>query len=285
MATVAQAFEQFMQSLKVIDTEDSKATRQQQDVFQKLQRFLGPKEAILSGSYGRKTAVRPLHDIDLFLVFPTDTVPPRASIEDTLRRVQQALQEAYPGKQARLQNRSVNIEFTGTGIGFDVVPALEEPRQPGLYWIPDRASGTWIRSNPRRHQERCDAANAQAGMMLKPLVKALKRWNQLQGKPISSFLIEVMAYEGLTVKPASYASGLATLFQFMSERIQREVPEPARLGPALTSQLDPNRREQARQRLMGAARRASEALKREQASDLLTAHTLRRDLLGTDYRW
>jgi Second Messenger Oligonucleotide or Dinucleotide Synthetase domain len=279
MMTVAQAFEDFRNSLELKEGEAEKATRQQQDVFQKLQQSLRPTETLLSGSYGRSTAIRPLHDIDLFLVLP----PPRPLPTDALKNVQRALQHAYQGKQPQLQNRSVNIEFKDTGIGFDVVPAFKDPGQPDVYWIPERDSSTWIPSNPRRHKEVCNEADKRTSQMLRPLVKMLKRWNHLQGRPVPSFLLEVMVYEGLTAKPASFASGLATLVQFMSERIQRNVPEPAKVGAAVDARLSSNHREQARQRLGGAARRAAQALERENAGDVSSAHAIWRELLGPDY--
>ncbi|WP_187345382.1 nucleotidyltransferase domain-containing protein [Cystobacter ferrugineus] len=281
---MAWAFEQFMQSLELTDSESAEATRQQQEVFLRMQQQLRPQEAILSGSYGRNTAIRPLHDIDLFLVFPTDAVPPRHAPHDYLKQVLHALQAAYPHNQPRLQNRSVNIQFKGTGIGFDVVPAMEAPQQRNVYWIPDRSRDTWVCSNPRRHWEVCAQANERTNKKLKPLIKAIKRWNQLQNKPASSFHLEVMAYEGLATEPRDYASGLAGLFQFMSERIQRLTPEPAGLGPPVDNGLDTNRREQARQRLTGAASKAAHAVDRERVGDLSTAHQVWHELLGPDYR-
>lgn len=129
-----------------------------------MRRRLGPRGSILSGSYGRKTAIRPPHDIDLFLIFTMGSSGSGQSVgpEAFLKRLRQALEEEFRGKQARLQNRSVN----------DVVPALDDPRQPGLYWIPDLREGTWIRSNPRKHLEACDAANARAKQLLKPLTSS-----------------------------------------------------------------------------------------------------------------
>lgn len=283
MKTVARAFEQCMQRLELVHEEASAATRQQQEVFLRMQRQLRPKEAILSGSYGRNTAIRPLHDIDLFLVFPSDTVPPRDPVRDVLARVLAALRAEYPEVPPRLQNRSVNITFNDTGIGFDVVPAMEAARQPDIYWIPDLDQDGWICSNPRLHQEACDLANERANKKLKPLIKTIKRWNQLQGKPVSSFHLEVMAYECFTTEPGSYAEGLAQLFQFMSERVRRLTPEPARLGPPVDSHLDTHRREQARERLNGAAGRATQALAYERAGYLAEAHALWRRLLGEDY--
>ena len=290
MLTVAQAFEKFMQDLELHEGEDREAKRQERNVFDAMRRHLGPRESILSGSYGRKTAIRPLHDIDLFLIFTAGTSSSGESVgpEGFLKRVKQALEEEFPRKQARLQNRSVNIEFSGTGIGFDVVPALEEPQRPGIYWIPDVHKGTWIQSNPRKHIEVCDAANARAMQRLKPLIKAIKRWNQLQGKPVPSFLLEVMAYTGIdSFQPAArlsvYAQGVAHLLHFMSEHIMDQWPEPAGLGPPVNSGVGQANLVQGKQRLSGASRTAARALELERTGDMSGANTLWRELLGNDY--
>ena len=288
MPTVAQAFEQFMKSLELHEGEDREAKRQERNVFEVMRRELGPRESILSGSYGRKTAIRPLHDIDLFLIFTAGGSGKAESAEEFLLRVKRALEKSFPGKQARLQNRSVNIEFTGTGIGFDVVPALEDPRQPGVYWIPDQRQGKWIQSNPRKHIEVCDAANSKAMQRLKPLIKAIKRWNQLQGKPVPSFLLEVMSYEGIaSFHPDSrlsvYAQGLAHLFEFMSARILNEWREPAGLGPPVNAGVGEGHLQQGQQRLVGATRKATRALELERQGDMPGANALWRELLSTDY--
>lgn len=290
MLTVAQAFEQFMRNLELHEGEDREAKRQERNVFDAMRRHLRPRESILSGSYGRSTAIRPLHDIDLFLIFTAaasgtgEAVGPKVFLE----RVKQALEQEFPGKQARLQNRSVNIEFSGTGIGFDVVPALEDPQRPGIYWIPDVRKGEWIQSNPRKHIEACDAANARATQQLKPLIKTIKRWNQLQDKPVPSFLLEVMAYTGIdSSQPdgrlSAYAQGLAHLFQFMSGHILDQWPEPAGLGPPVNSGVGQENLLQGKQRLSGAARRAVRALELERVGDMTGAHALWQELLGSDY--
>jgi hypothetical protein len=290
MPTVAQSFEMFMQELELRQGEDSEAKRQERNVFDAMRRHLGPRESILSGSYGRKTAIRPLNDIDLFLIFTMEASGSSRGVrpEEFLKRVKQALEKEFHGKQARLQNRSVNIEFSGTGIGFDVVPALEDLRQPGIYWIPDVRRGEWIRSNPRKHIEACDAANTGAMQRLKPLIKGIKRWNQLQGKPVPSFLLEVMAYAGIaSFRPeprlSVYAQGMAHLFQFMSERIRADWKDPAELGPSINAGIDEGHLQQGQQRLSGAARKAARALELERVGDMPAANALWRELLGTDY--
>lgn len=283
MNTSAQAFDAFLRSLEPTEKQAAEATKQQQVMFENLRQALRPKEAILSGSYGRGTAIRPLHDIDLFLVLGSEPVPSSSPALSYLQRIQKALQDNYHGKQAKLQARSVNIEFTTTELGFDVVPALEDPHRQGVYWIPERDSGAWIPSNPRLHKQACDAANAQASGMLKPLIKLVKRWNQRHGKLLASFHLEVMAYEAFPSRPDSYANGLRRLFEFLSERVTRLCADPAGLGPAIDARLTPQRREEGKRNLAAAARKAAKALEYEEHGHLADAYPLWRALLGDDF--
>ncbi|WP_375755348.1 nucleotidyltransferase domain-containing protein [Corallococcus exercitus] len=285
MLTVAQAFERFIQDLRLREGEAREATRQQEFVFNAMRRRLGPKESILSGSYGRNTAIRPLHDIDLFLVFSDGASIRRTAPEDFLIKVKQALEAEFSGKQARLQNRSVNIDFTTTGIGFDVVPAAEDSRQRDVYWIPDRRSGEWIRSNPRVHQATCDNANERAGKKLKPLIKVVKRWNQLRQKPVPSFLLEVLACESTSTLSfqVSYAAGMSQLFAFMRDHVMVRCLEPARLGPPVNAGIEPGYLQQAQQRLTEAARKSVWAVELERRGDMSAAVDAWRELLGPDF--
>ncbi|MDC0712677.1 nucleotidyltransferase [Stigmatella sp. ncwal1] len=284
--TVAQAFEKHMQHLELEENKRAKATRQQEWVFDAMRRRLGPKESILSGSYGRNTAIRPLHDIDLFLIF-ADTSHFRTSPPgEFLVRVQQALELEFPNKQARVQNRSVNIEFSGTGIGFDVVPAVEDARHAGWYWIPDKRMGQWIRSDPRKHLEACNEANDHAKKKLKPLIKAIKRWNSHQEKRARSFHFEALAYqtESLMLAEASYSTGLTRLFQFMEERMTQPCEDPAKLGPPIDTGVSEGDRQQIQQQLRHATRRAEQALVLERQGDMFAAIEIWQGLLGPDFQ-
>ncbi|MBJ6764674.1 nucleotidyltransferase [Myxococcaceae bacterium JPH2] len=284
MLTVAQAFELFVQDLRLRDGEEREAQRQQEYVFNAMRQRLGPKESILSGSYGRKTAIRPLHDIDLFLIFSAGGSR-RAVPEAMLLWVKEALEDEFRGKQARIQNRSVNIEFKTTGIGFDVVPAIADGKHPEVYWIPDRRRGEWIPSNPRAHHAACNAANERMGMKLKPLIKSLKRWNQLRGKPVPSFLLEVLVCEcGDSLSPDDgYSDNMARLFTLLRERISQRCPEPAGLGPPLNEGIDLGYLQQDQQRLTEASRKAIRAVEMEHQGNMSLALESWRELLGTDF--
>jgi tRNA nucleotidyltransferase (CCA-adding enzyme) len=92
----AQAFGKFLkESVEPTASEAKEAERQEQLVRESLQKILGPQEVFISGSYGRGTAIRPLHDIDLFFVLLPDPSP-TPSVQAYLQKPRKALEEAFP---------------------------------------------------------------------------------------------------------------------------------------------------------------------------------------------
>ena len=283
MPTVTQAFDNFMRGLELTEPEKKEASRQHNDLRARIREHLGGVlHDIIVGSYARRTAIRPLNDIDLFLVLDSKvfTNHRTQAPEHTLDRVRQALQRCYPAPSpsVRIQGRSVNIEFAGTGIGYDVIPAFPQtPFTPQLledvvYEIPDRERKAWIKTNPARHKQRCVAANDQAGGMLNRLIKAAKHWNRAQRgsdgrKLLRSFHLEVMAYEAFAAKPVDERRGLRDLFTFLQERVTRKCPDPAGLGPHIDAGMGPEERQQIQAKLREAARLAGEAVRHEERGD------------------
>lgn len=288
MSTIAQAFDTFLRRLELTDNEREEASRQQRSLRDNLRAQLGHGiRDILSGSYSRGTAIRPLNDIDVFVVLDPvahrDGYPP-ATPATCLKKIHAALKAAYPGHEPRIQGRSVHIDFTGTGIGYDVVPAFEE-RSAGEYKIPDRDRDAWIRTNPEKHKAACVAANDRAGGKLNRLVKAAKRWNQRQPAPnqLRSFHLEAMSYGAFSTGPASFPEGLAALFAFLADRVLTSCPDPAGVGPHIDASMPQPDRTAARQSLLAAAKEAQRALQLDRQGHTEQAHWIWRELLGDDY--
>lgn len=289
--TLRQAVHDFIAALELSETERGDASRQHTYLRHGLAKRLelDPGHgAFLTGSYARSTAIRPLKDIDIFCVMtPTETLDPGKHVPAAaLRVVKDALEATYLGKVAEPQNRSVNIEFSGTGIAYDVVPAfVDTSTTEEVFLIPDIDAGRWIRSNPKVHKEKSVAANAATSTELKPLTKAVKHWNRGfdKGVRLRSFHIEVMAWDVLTAPPESRLDGLLTLFTGLSERVHLRTPDPAGLGPDLDAALTWSTRQDAAQRFKEAASEVRRA--QTLASDGRTeeAHHVLYSLFGAPY--
>ncbi len=287
MWSVREGLERFIQSLELTQGQRDEVSRQHTMVRQCLRERLNTETDFLSGSYSRNTAIRPLHDIDIFVVLGriSSATSGRGLTPDVvLKQLRQALHEEWPRKSLPiLQQHSVHIGFSKSGIEFDVVPAYEVPGQE-VYLIPERQTGEWLRTNPRLHQTRSTQANEIAGKKLKPLLKAVKHWNRRQSSsPLGSFHLEVMSYSAFSTPPGDYLEGLESLFSHLSHHVRKACPDPAGLGPDVDERMSHNQREAAQQLLASAARQVRLA-RDESTREPARAHARLRELFGEFYR-
>jgi predicted nucleotidyltransferase len=295
MWSVGEALQRFIESLELTPGQKDEVSGQHTRVREALRQRLGLKTEFLSGSYSRNTAIRPLHDIDIFIVMGVAGSAPRTPVgsaggggvtpDEVLKLVRKALKEAWENKDwGKLQQHSVQIEFTKSGISFDLVPAYELPSQEG-YLIAERDTGQWIRTNPRKHAELSTLANERAGKKLKPLLKAVKHWKREHATGLlRSFHLEVMSYEAFPTPPAGYLEGLETLFSYLAQRVLRPCLDPAGLGPHVDARMSSGQREAARNLLQGAAREVRLA-SAERTTNPEQAHARLKKLFGEEYRY
>lgn len=286
MWSVREALNEFIKALELKDTKQDKVIAQHTMVRDQLVRQLDAKTCFLSGSYARGTAIHPLHDIDLFVVLKDVTVPPSEQPDTILKQVRQALQPLRPGQDLPiLQHHSVHIGFTTKEIEFDVVPAFENPYQQ-LYFIPERDTGRWIPTNPKRHETLSTQANERAGKKLKPLIKAVKHWKRIYAAGLlGSFHLEAMSYNAFPTPPAGgYLEALEALFSHLSRAVMSPCPDPAGLSTQPLDRLTPNQREHARNVLASAAGEVRNVLK-EETSLPTQAHERMRKLFGPEYQY
>jgi predicted nucleotidyltransferase len=241
MKTLPQAFETFLQKLELTEPERTKASDQHRYMREQLQQRLSVDDNFLTGSYARYTAIRPLNDIDIFVVLRTPSMRDRP--HQYLDLIKRTLEGIYSGKTSQPRPRSINIEFTGTGIAYDVVPAFLV--MDGVYEIPDADASRWIRTNPKIHMQRSTQANEAANKKLKPLIKAVKHANNKHGKLARSFQLDVLAWGILTRDPGPYMDGLCQLLAKLGDQITLDCPDPAGLGPSINPSADKCRKAQA----------------------------------------
>ncbi|MCY1003829.1 nucleotidyltransferase [Myxococcus sp. MISCRS1] len=287
---IRQAVHDFISALELTPKESASASEQHtylRDGLVKQLEIDPDQYPFLTGSYARSTAIRPLKDIDMFCVLRRTSrhAPSHSSPTSVLGIIREALEARYPGKTAEPQNRSVNIEFSGTGIAYDVVPAFLDEADSDVFLIPDVQAQSWIRSNPRIHQELSVQANAAAESELKPLTKAVKHWNRLQpdGARLRSFHIEVMIWDVLRTKAEDRLDGLIQIFEGLAARVLLGTPDPAGLGPDIDKGVSQAERMAAKLGLEKAATSLVEARRLAQAGHTERAHGLLYGLFGDPY--
>ena len=283
MGTVPETIQKMMEALNLTDKQDEVARAQKDRVLAGADQELSIKTRFISGSFGRHTNLRPLHDIDLFLELEPKAHggPGTVRPDELLSEVKAALEKTNYGKNATLQRRSVNIKFSGTEIGYDLVPSFKESEE--VYLIPDLGKNGWVKTNPRVHREFTMAANKRAGDMGLGLIRALKRWNTLTDKNLRSFHVELMVARLLQEKPESYAEGLRMLFDKLRWQVDQRCPDPAGLSGDVDAGTDPFKRLRAKDGLETAFRAAEKARELEVKGDHEGAHKLWRQIFGDVY--
>ena len=287
MLTVPEAFDKFKSRLEISASEQADASRRQQAIRDQVREGLAVDRDFLTGSYARHTKTKPLKDVDIFVVLKDSEADYLDQSPDiVLDRLIEILSTHYPGKTSK-GNRSVQVDFGVSGAideqvaSFDVVPAFADG---DAYTIPDRRQGGWIKTNPRIHAEKATASNEAFAKQWKPVVKMAKKWNDHHDKPVKpSFLLEVMALDLLAAPwGGSYARELRQFFASAAASLDEEWPDPAGLGPAVSTRLaeDPWQRDQARHALHAAEAACTEALRLEQRGRGGAALDAWQDLFG-----
>lgn len=290
MLTTQQAFDKFRQKLELSQTEREDAARRHKRVRACIREGFDIGNDFLSGSYARDTKTKPLKDVDVLFAMGSKErwrrdEPPIV----TLQAFEACLKKEYAGNKISVGRRSVSVEFEksnyadehpGKILSIDAVPALS--CQEG-YEIPDKVTGTWIKTNPNKHSDQATAKNKRLDGKWVPLVKMLRGWNRANGKPIQpSFLVEVMAEELVNGPFSDYPYEVRNFFAASAGSIDRTWPDPAGLGPPVSDQMTPQLIDNARKALREAEQKAALAFRATQSGNQGEALKIWRSILG-DY--
>lgn len=292
MLTTTQAFDKFRQRLELSDTEQKDAEKRQKDVRDCIRADFDLVTDFLSGSYRRHTKTKPLKDVDaMFVLAQKERWRRDKPPIETLQAFEKCLKKKYtePG-QVDIGRRSVTVEFAknyypedheGKILSIDAVPAFESAKDQ--YEIPDKQTGTWIKTNPERHREQSTAKNKELNGRWVPLVKMAKAWNRANGKPIKpSFLIEVMAEDLVEPPFSNYPDEIRNLFAAMEGSMGRTWADPAGLGPPVSDQMTVQLVAAARTALQDVQQKATLARRAEETGRQSEALRIWREILG-DY--
>jgi hypothetical protein len=275
-----------LSDIEITDAERTKASEQQQMLRERLDTELCLKATFLTGSYRRNTQRRPLDDIDLFVVLDEGvylaTIP--LTVEGAgmaLKVLEAALRKRFPNSEVKHYDRCINIKFSNTGIGFDVIPAYQPTEDE--FWIPDEARG-WVKTNPKEQQRLVSHANKNScGCMLVPAVKLIKTFNDEHDNLLRGFHIEAMVYHALKHEPLSFQECVSFLFERLSEVVLVTTPDIWPEGENADRYISFSKRLEAHDALRTAASNATEAIRAESEERIDNAHALWFEIFGEDY--
>ena len=176
-------------------------------------------KTFLSGSYKRKTAIRPTTiagvtqrpDVDI-IALTNHTKDDKPQV--VLDAVNEALKDV--GYTAlTINRRSINVKLMK--VDMDVVPIISDGY--GSYLIPDIHLDEWLATNPPGHTEWCVELNKQENGRFKPLVKLFKWWrreNLPDLKRPKGFILECLVAKHMNYNESNYEK----LFVYLLEEIK-----------------------------------------------------------------
>lgn len=205
------------------------------------------KNAFLSGSYKRDTAIRPKSvdggierpDVDIIEVTKHTLKDSPAAVLELLYKT---LKSGY--SNVRKQQRSVRVE-TDQAV-MDVVPIIAPYGDDGPFYIPDRKLEKWVETNPPRHTKWTTEMNNATGGRFKPLVKLVKWWRRenptVSNRP-KGFVVECITAECMDKNETHYGKLFVETLETVVSKyatwvalgVVPQIPDPGVPGNSVTN--------------------------------------------------
>jgi hypothetical protein len=184
------------------------------------------------GSYGRKTAVKGVSDLDMIFILPADVYTKYNNYQTNgqsalLQEVRSAIKRTYSNTEIRGDGQVVVVSFTNYVV--EVCPVFLQ--SDGTYKYPDsNDGGSWRKTNPLPEIQEFHDYNQTTNLNLKRLAKMTRAWKNKCGVKIGGLLIDTLCYEFLedneshhTDTYSSYDILLRDFFKYLKDYDRERV--------------------------------------------------------------
>lgn len=186
------------------------------------------------GSYGRRSAIKGISDLDMIYIMPAtkwDTYKSDKHYE-LLRDTKDAIKARYPLTMVKVDRLVVRVLYDDFHI--EVMPAFKQ--DDGSYKYPDTANGgSWKITKPQAELDEMKAADERKNRNLRRLCKMARAWKNKHGVAMGGLLIDTLAYNFLeeteeydTKSYFYYDAMCRDFFEFLAD--QPKQTEYAALG-------------------------------------------------------
>ncbi len=236
---------------------------------ERIEQHLGEEFEIVEshqfGSHTRGTMVGPVDedsDTDVMFVLDEeahgDYVNSENGAQNCLRKMKRALEKKYPNSRVEIDRNVVAVQFSDFTV--EAAPAFRTSSDD--YVIPDTYSGgkSWIRTNPRQYKNQFEAVDQARGGRLSKVARVAKKYRDNHDLPLSSYHVEVMAYDYVRRNKNKSASTEELVEGFFSE-----LPSQISNGtsdPATGSRIDGSLSREERREAIKQARKARKCVER-----------------------
>ncbi|MDB2247378.1 CBASS oligonucleotide cyclase [Halorubrum ezzemoulense] len=271
----------------VSEQEGEQVAERREQIRETLDESLDIEEQHIFGSLTRGTLVGPLDensDTDVMYVLDRDEHGTWLTDENGPQNCLQNIKH-HLENDPRYDNADISIDRNVVAVQFneftvEVAPAF---RQSGDYVIPDTYSGgrSWVRTNPRQYKQQFEAVDRNRNGNVSKLARLAKAYNERTGKQVSSYHMEVMAYDYARTRPQTDES-LDELVDGFFEQLPRRLSSGTH-DPATGQQIDDGMSREKREAAISDAKQAKEKLQRaerlKQAGETEKAERLYREVI------
>ena len=283
--------EEYADDLEITEQQGEDVVERRDRLRQVLDDVFDIDEEHIFGSLTRGTIVGPLtpeSDTDAMFVLDSDAhgdwLEQDNGDRDCLRAIKRAIENSpnYAKTEVSIDRNAVAVEFSDFTV--DVVPAFS---RGGDYVIPDTYEGgqSWVRTNPRQYKQQFEATNEAHTGNLAKLARMAKAYNEDCNTSVSSYHVELMAYDYVRSRPNTDAP-LDTLVNGFFEDLPRRLSSSVH-DPATRQRVDSGLSSDDRLSAIDSARTARERIERARQltrkGELEGAREAYRDVLGDHF--
>lgn len=196
---------------------------------------------LIFGSYGKKTQIRPVGDIDLIFKIPKEIFDQYKAHTGNgpsalLQGVRNILQQSYSTTDKIVSwGKVVLVEFPDGKHNVELLPAYELDNKKFI--IPNSENGgSWDEFDPRYEMDLIRESNSDTGITRK-LVRIIKRWKRMANVAIKSYELEYYCVGYLSSsyeKTMSWSQTLEGLFTWLEIQVGDDNADSSKVTTAKT---------------------------------------------------
>ena len=272
-----------------------------------------------AGSFARRTTIQPLDALEVLVILrgggmtahaapdslgtyhldPGSTLSPLSRLTDasgqiSSKRVLDAFTRALPQvasyetAESKRDGAAVRLKLTTAPWHFDLVPAVDVIAGPGGvgFFLMANGQGAYRRADPQKEADASTLANQRHHLLLLPLIRLIKYWNQGPDCPtLAAYYLETIAQKSFAVQAplTSLPEGLKTFFQQAPSALWVSCPDPKGFGPPLDEEIDWQTKQQVVSAMQHAALAAQRAVLADQQGHTSVALQEWRHLFGSTF--
>jgi hypothetical protein len=216
--TVAEMFSEFVSNLAISNSET--ISNRYGEITAALNKQFRDTESktdntLQVGSFGRKTAIDGISDLDMLYIMPKtkwDTYNTQGGQLKLLQDTKKAILNRYPKTDVRVDRLVVTVTYTDFHI--EVQPVFEQDDKS--YKYPDtKNEGIWKITKPREEMDEIAATDTAKNSNLRRLCKMARAWKNKHGIGMGGLLIDTLAYNFIT-STVEYDSKSFLYYNYMS---------------------------------------------------------------------